>query len=137
MKQQKTKETSIVLFDGLCHLCSGAVQFLIRHDPHRHFKFASLQSDIGRLYLEKHVELQNMDSLILVEKGRNYTESTAVLRVTRRLSGVWPLCSALLIIPSPLRDWAYRWIARRRYQRFGQRTECLLPSPELKDRFLS
>ncbi|HEX9940420.1 MAG TPA: thiol-disulfide oxidoreductase DCC family protein [Thermoanaerobaculia bacterium] len=127
----------VVLFDGVCNLCSGSVQFLIRRDPQGRFRFASLQSDAGQRYLDElRIGRQAVDSFILVEDGRWYQESDAALRVARHLPGLWKALVVLRLIPRPLRDRAYRLIARNRYRWFGKKETCWLPTPELRERFL-
>ncbi len=128
----------VVLFDGVCNLCNGTVQFIIAHDPSAHFRFAALQSEAARRLLgETQMSGTLLDSVVLVENVRVYTRSTAVLRVARRLSFPWPLFFALIVVPRPLRDMVYELIARHRYAWFGRRDACMMPTPELRARFLS
>ena len=128
----------LILFDGVCNLCAWAVRFIIERDPKGVFRFASLQSDLGKELLTKHgLATDSMDSFVLIEGGTAFTESTAALRVAQRLSGAWPLCSAALIFPRCLRDPAYRFIARNRYRWFGKQDSCMMPTPELRARFLA
>ena len=127
----------IVLFDGVCNLCNGSVQFLIRRDPGARFRFASLQSPVGeRLRGELGIDRQAVDSVILVEEGRWYKESDAALRIARGLGGPWKALGIFRLIPRPLRDGLYRLIARNRYRWFGKTEACWLPTPELRGRFL-
>ncbi|HEV8582991.1 MAG TPA: thiol-disulfide oxidoreductase DCC family protein [Thermoanaerobaculia bacterium] len=127
----------VLLFDGVCNLCNGSVQFIIRRDPQARFRFASLQSAVGQLYLEElQVDRQAIDSVILVEGDRWYKESDAALGVVRILGGPWRALGVLRLIPRPLRDRLYRLIARNRYRWFGKREACWLPTPELRERFL-
>jgi predicted DCC family thiol-disulfide oxidoreductase YuxK len=127
----------IVLFDGVCNLCNGSVQFLIRRDPGARFRFASLQSPAGeRLRDELGIDRRAVDSVILVEDGRWYKESDAALRIARGLGGLWKALGILRLIPRPLRDGLYRLIARNRYRWFGKTEACWLPTPELRGRFL-
>jgi predicted DCC family thiol-disulfide oxidoreductase YuxK len=126
----------VVLFDGVCNLCNGSVVFIIRRDPRGVFRFAPLQSPAAAALLGERVGALP-DSLVLIENGRVYTQSTAVLRVARRLRQPWPLVSALIVLPAPLRDWLYAWIARNRYRWFGRREVCMVPTPELQARFLT
>ncbi len=130
-------EHPIILFDGVCNLCSGAVRFVIERDPEAEFRFASLQSERGRALLRRHgLPEDGMDTMVLVEAGRAYTNSSAALRVTRRLRRPWSWLRALLVVPRPLRDAVYGVVARHRYRWFGRREACLVPGPELRDRFL-
>lgn len=127
----------VIFFDGVCNLCTGSVQFIIRHDQQRYFRFASLQSKTGEvLCKELHLPLQEFGSFILWNRGRLYTKSTAALRVTQKLSGLWPLLSVFLIVPPFIRDAVYDLIARNRYRWFGQKKTCWLPAPELDTLFL-
>ena len=129
----------LVLFDGVCNLCNAAVLFVIRRDPRGKIKFASLQSDVGSSILQSY-GLQHgnhhFQSIILIEKDKAYTRSTAALRAARYLNKGWPLLYAFLIVPKFIRDFVYDWIARNRYRFFGKRDACMIPTPELKSRFL-
>jgi predicted DCC family thiol-disulfide oxidoreductase YuxK len=127
---------AVVLFDGVCNLCNGAVQFIIRRDRGARFRFASLQSDTGRRLLVDRPELYGLDSIVLIENGQLYTQSSAALRIARRLDGPWRASGILLIAPRWLRDPVYRWIARNRYRWFGKQQSCMLPTAEMKGRFL-
>jgi predicted DCC family thiol-disulfide oxidoreductase YuxK len=125
---------AIILFDGVCNLCTGSVRFVIERDSRKQFRFASLQSPVAERLLGQHDALESM---VLIAGGKTYRKSTAALLVARRLDGLWPLLSVLLVVPRPLRDAAYDWIGRRRYRMFGKREACWVPRPELADRFLS
>ena len=128
---------AIILFDGVCHLCTSTVQFIIKRDPHGYFTFASLQSDVGRQLLEEHgLQPDALDTFVLVEGSRCFTRSDAALRVAQHLSGGWSLVRALSLIPKPVRDWGYTVIARNRYRWFGRRETCMIPSRDILDRFL-
>lgn len=130
-------ETALVLFDGVCNFCQGSVQFILLRDPKGRFRFASLQSDEGRRRLAEHgLPTESLTSLVLIEGGKAYRRSTAALRIARHLSGAWPLAAAFLIIPRPLRDLVYDFIARNRYRWFGKTETCMLPRPEWRERFL-
>ncbi|MBM7691185.1 putative DCC family thiol-disulfide oxidoreductase YuxK [Peribacillus deserti] len=127
---------SIILFDGVCNLCNSAVQFIVKRDKQGHFSFASLQSDIGRQLIEKFHVAEEIDSIILLENNRAYIYSDAALRIASSLEGGFRAAKVLLIIPRPVRDFFYKIIARNRYKWFGRRNECMLPTKELKSRFL-
>jgi predicted DCC family thiol-disulfide oxidoreductase YuxK len=130
--------TPVILFDGECNLCSWSVQFIIKRDPLARFQFAALQSPAGqRLLAERGIDTRGIDSVVLIEGAAWYARSDAALRIARRLSGLWPLLGALLVVPRPLRDWAYDIVARKRYRWFGRAESCMLPTPELRGRFLS
>ena len=133
----ETTANPIVLFDGVCNLCNGSVQFIIGRDPVGHFRFASLQSPVGQeLQTRLGIDPQALDSVILVEGDRWYKESDAALRIARGMKGAWKLLAVFRLIPRPLRDAAYRLIARNRYRWFGKQETCWLPTPELRGRFL-
>ena len=126
-----------LLFDGVCNLCNGSVQFILKRDTQGRFRFASLQSEAGRRLMTGHgLDPDALSSVVLIEDGRAYQESTAALRIARHLPGAWKLLRVLTIIPRPLRDAAYRLIARNRYRWFGKTETCWLPTPELRARFL-
>jgi predicted DCC family thiol-disulfide oxidoreductase YuxK len=128
---------SIVLFDGVCNLCNGFVNFIIDRDPQQQFQFASLQSSKAATLLKgQDNKLLNLTTVVLIEGSTVYTQSTAALRIARRLRGGWPLLYGLIIVPRPLRDVIYRFIAKRRYRWFGQRDTCRIPTPELRSRFI-
>lgn len=127
----------IVLFDGVCNLCSTSVQFILQRDPTGRFRFASLQSDLAqRLLTERGLDPKALDSVVVVDGDRFYRESDAALRIARDLKGAWKALAVFRVIPRPVRDWAYRLIARNRYRWFGKSETCWLPTPELRGRFL-
>ena len=131
---------SIVLFDGVCNLCNGAVLFIIDRDPRQRFLFAPLQSDfaVGLLAsIDQEAPVAGADSIVLIEDGRVYLRSAAALRVAKHLSGLWPLLGVLALVPTGLRDRAYDLVARNRYRWFGRQEACRLPTPELRQRFLA
>jgi predicted DCC family thiol-disulfide oxidoreductase YuxK len=126
-----------ILFDGVCNLCNASVRFVLRRDPHARFRFAALQSEAGRRLLEEHrLPADELSTVVVVADGRAYTRSDAALRIARGLGGAWPALGALRVVPRPLRDRAYGVVARNRYRWFGRREECMLPTPELRERFL-
>ncbi|MFN3197160.1 MAG: thiol-disulfide oxidoreductase DCC family protein [Bradymonadia bacterium] len=127
----------VILFDGVCNFCDGAVQFIIKRDRSGVFRFGALQSEAGREILLKHgLPADHLDSLVLVDEGRVYMRSTAALRIARRLRWPWPIFYGLMILPRFLRDPVYDWIGRNRYKWFGEKAECMIPSPEVRGRFL-
>jgi predicted DCC family thiol-disulfide oxidoreductase YuxK len=135
---QSGERRSVVLFDGVCNLCNRSVLFVIDRDPHGHFAFAPLQSDEGQRLLAAYAPGEtDLSSVVLVEGGRAYTRSTAALRIARRLTGLWPLLRVFFLVPRPLRDGVYDWIARNRYRWFGREDACRVPTPELRARFLA
>lgn len=127
----------IILFDGVCNFCNASINFVIRHDPKGYFRFGPLQSDTARqLATTHHFEVDSMESFILVENGQVYTKSTAALKVVRRLPFPWKLGYAGMILPRFVRDAVYSWIARNRYRWFGKQDSCMVPTPEVRERFL-
>ncbi|MBL7845282.1 MAG: thiol-disulfide oxidoreductase DCC family protein [Cyclobacteriaceae bacterium] len=128
---------AVVLFDGVCNLCSNSVQFIIKRDPKARFKFASLQSAYGQAELTRfNLDPTQLHSIILVQGDTFLERSNAALEIARHLSGAWPLFYAFKIVPRFLRDPVYNWIARNRYRWFGRKNECWLPTHDLRDRFL-
>ena len=140
---------SIVLYDGVCRLCQGSVRFIAERDPQGHFRFASLQSRVSEAMLHGAGVTDEAilcragvtgdgqpATIVLIEGGRAYTRSTAALRIARRLRFPWNALAAGLIVPRPIRDAVYGWVARRRYGWFGRTDVCDLPPPEWRDRFL-
>lgn len=128
----------VILFDGVCNLCSGAVQFIIKRDRKDSFRFASLQSDFGQSLLRKfNLPADAFNSFILYKAGKIYTRSTGALLVAKQLSGAWPLLSFFMIIPPFIRNSFYNLIAGNRYKWFGQKEACWIPSSYLKNKFLN
>ncbi|MHA4809382.1 thiol-disulfide oxidoreductase DCC family protein [Flavitalea flava] len=132
-----TLPSMTILFDGVCNLCNGSVQFILKRDKSGRFRFASLQSDAGQAILQKFgLPPSHLNSFILIENEKVYTRSLAALRVLEHLGGGWSLFYSLRIIPAFIRDGIYNWVSRNRYRWFGKQESCLLPKPEWKDRFL-
>jgi predicted DCC family thiol-disulfide oxidoreductase YuxK len=130
--------SAIILFDGVCNFCDGAVNFLIERDAKNYFKFAPLQSENGqKLAAEHNIDLEKIDSVILIEGGEVYTHSTAALKIAKNLGGIWSLAYAFIIVPKFIRDYFYKLFAANRYRLFGKKDACMLPSPEVRAKFLS
>jgi len=126
-----------ILFDGVCNLCSGFVVFTIKRDPDAKFKFASLQSNEGgNLQKEFGIDPDNIKTMVLVENDNYYLKSDAVLRIFKHLDGMWFILFYLIYIPRPIRNFVYDLVANNRYRWFGKKDVCMLPTPELKKRFL-
>ena len=135
----KGDAADIILFDGVCHLCSDFVDFVIRRDRHGRFRFAALQSEVGAELLRERsivVELGESGTMVLIRGDEAYLRSAAALRVFARLGFPWLILSSGLLIPRALRDPLYRWIARNRYRWFGRREVCRIPTPAERERFL-
>jgi predicted DCC family thiol-disulfide oxidoreductase YuxK len=132
-------EHPVVLFDGVCNICSRTVNFIIDRDPKGKFRFASLQSEAGRRILEgfgNTVSPGDPETIVVIDRSHVYQRSGALLRVARHMRGAWPLLTALLVVPRPVRDALYRWAAARRYRWFGKSDTCRVPTQELRARFL-
>jgi predicted DCC family thiol-disulfide oxidoreductase YuxK len=137
MNGMEAPANPLVLFDGVCNLCNRSVQMILRHDHKARFRFASLQSPLGeKLRNDLGIDREKVDSVILVEGGRWYKESDAALRIANGLGGAWKAFGVFRLVPRPLRDAAYRLIARNRYRWFGKTETCWVPTPELRGRFL-
>jgi predicted DCC family thiol-disulfide oxidoreductase YuxK len=131
-------EGPILVFDGVCVLCNRSVQFVLRHDRKRRFRFATVQSESGaRLMRRFYIDPRQPASVLLVDGDLAFVESAAAIRVLRSFGGFWALAAAALwLIPRPIRNAAYRFVAARRYRWFGQRDICYLPDPQNAGRFL-
>ena len=129
--------SSIVLFDGVCNFCNGAVNFIIRHDRDGRFKFAPLQSETGERLKREYSIPPDTDSLVLVEGGKAYTHSTGALKIAKGLGGIWQLAYVFMLLPEPVRDWFYKTFAKNRYKWFGKKDVCMVPTPEIRGRFLT
>lgn len=131
-------ESHILLFDGVCNLCIGVVNFTIKRDSKRKFKFAALQSESGQALLEQfNLSTIDLNSFIFIYDDRCFVKSSAVLHVLKELGGVWKLFYAFIIIPAPIRDCLYAFVAKTRYKIFGKRDTCMVPTAEIKKRFLN
>ncbi|GAB1157325.1 MULTISPECIES: thiol-disulfide oxidoreductase DCC family protein [Paenibacillus] len=127
----------IVLVDGVCHFCQGLTKWIIKRDPEGKYHFASLQSDVAKDLLKKgNLSTDSMDTFVLIENGRYYTRSTAALRLAKGLKFPYPLLYVFIIVPKFIRNAVYNWVARNRYRWFGKDEACMLPTPEIKNRFL-
>lgn len=160
----ENREHGLIFFDGICNLCNHTVQFIINRDQQDYFRFAALQSDVAKDQLtllndgkqkiaahesnqqvlkpqanqEKDVvsDQHELNTIVLLEGGKAYYRSTAALRITKRLGGLWPMLYGLIIIPPFIRDFFYQLISKNRYRIWGRQESCMIPSPELKSKFL-
>lgn len=131
------KNYNIILFDGVCNFCNSAINFVIKRDKKAKIHFAPLQSATGqKLLAEYGLPAQEMTTFIFIYNGKAYTKSTAALKVCRYLNGLWPLLYSFIIIPKFIRDGIYNWIAKNRYKWFGIKQECMIPTANVKNRFL-
>lgn len=127
----------LVIFDGVCNLCEASVNFIIARDPQAIFRFVPSQTPLGRALQEHYrINTESLDTVVLIRDGRVYTESTAAAEIAREFDGPWRWLAAIRYVPRPLRDGVYRLIARNRYRWFGRKQVCLIPTPELRARFL-
>jgi len=128
---------SIILFDGVCNLCSSSVQFVIKRDPHRIFRFCQLQSQTGKALLRQYGIIESdLTSVILIQDCKAYQKSSAALQISRRLNKAWPLLTLFLFVPPFIRDRIYDFIGNRRYAWFGKKQSCWIPDANICDRFL-
>ncbi len=132
------KEESIILFDGICNLCNGSVQYVLKHDKKKVFRFASLQSESGQQLLKKYnLPYNNFNSFVLLQNEKAYLKSTAALMVAKQLRGFTQILYAFIIVPTFIRDAVYNLISKNRYKWFGKKESCMVPTAELKSRFLN
>jgi len=127
----------LVLFDGVCNFCNFWIQFALKHDKKGKLKFGSLQGTTAQQILPQYnIDPAVLTSVIFIEDGIAYRESTAALKVCKYLDGGWKLLYVLIIIPAFLRDGLYKWIGQNRYKWFGKQESCMLPTPEQRARFV-
>ena len=138
MSKNLSQNKKIILFDGICNLCNTSVQYIIKRDGKKIYSFASLQSDITKKILSQFNQksFNNYDSIILIENEKVYYKSTAALRIAKNLSGLNKILYIFIIIPKPFRDFIYDFIAKNRYKWFGKKDNCMLPTPNMKSRFI-
>jgi predicted DCC family thiol-disulfide oxidoreductase YuxK len=137
MSEDAPADGPVVLFDGVCNLCNGFVQFLVPRDPEGTFRFASLQSDVGQeLLAERGLPTDDLESLVLIEGDDCYVKSSAVLQIAAHLGGVYGLLPPLRFVPRRVRDQIYDFVAARRYRWFGRKDRCTVPDGDTASRFL-
>lgn len=131
-------EKKIILFDGVCNLCDSSVQYIIKHDTKDEYRFAALQSEIGKkMIAERHIDTALLDSILLIEPGvAYYAKSTAALMIGKSFGGFWSLLAIFEWIPENFRNSVYDYIAKNRYKWYGKKDACMIPTPELKAKFL-
>lgn len=138
MGERASTDHPVILFDGVCNLCEGFVQWVIRRDPDAIFRFAPLQSAVGETLLDTcERDGDPLESVVLVEDGRCYRKTDAVIRVLVRLGWPYRAIGPTRIVPRAVRDRVYDAIAARRYGWFGQKDECMMPTPDIRSRFLA
>lgn len=132
------ENVSVVLFDGVCNLCNGSVLFIIKRDAKSKFKFASLQSEYGAEQMKKfNLPPSSLNSVLLIKDGRLFQRSNAALEIASLLDGLWPILYVFKIVPVFLRDLVYDWVASNRYRWFGKKEACMIPTPEMRARFIN
>ena len=131
-------DKEIILFDGVCNLCNDAVRFIVKRDRTDRFRFAPLQGQKGRQFLEERgLATEDIDSVVLIVPGEAYyLKSSAVLKIAQSFGGIWKLSAIFEWVPRPIRDWIYDRIANNRYRWFGKKEACMVPTPELQKKFL-
>lgn len=132
-------DKKIVLFDGVCNLCTGTIQFIIKRDRNDLFRFASLQSEIGKqLMQERSIDPESNNSIIVIEPQiAYYVKSSAAIEIAKELGGLWPAIQVFsYILPESIRDSIYELIAKNRYKWFGKKDSCMIPTPALESKFL-
>ena len=128
---------NVIVFDGMCNLCSKSVLFIIKRDKRMVFKFAPLQSEAGSNLLKQYgVDPGDVSSLLLVKDGQAYLKSDAALKIVKELHEPWKLMRVFTIVPNPLRNWFYDLVAKNRYRWFGKKESCMVPSEDIEMRFL-
>jgi predicted DCC family thiol-disulfide oxidoreductase YuxK len=128
----------VVLFDGICGLCTFSIRFVLERDHRRVFRFATIQSDFGqRVYKHFGLDPDNPDTFVVLSDDRVYTRSDAAIEIARRLGGFWRICVVAKLVPRPIRDFLYGVVARHRYEWFGRHESCLLPHESIRALFLS
>jgi len=128
----------IILFDGVCNFCNSAVNFVIKRDKKSVLKFAPFQSEFAeKILINHHLSAEDLSTFLFIENNKIYTKSTAALRVSKYLKGVWPLLYGFIIVPKFIRDGIYNWIAKNRYQWFGKKEICMIPTADVRARFLN
>lgn len=132
---ERAQQKAILFFDGVCTLCNGAVDFVIKRDTQKIFRYSPLQGDTAKKYVPDDYREQ-LGTLILSINDKLYFRSDAVLKIAENLNGLWPLMRVFWLLPRPLRDLVYRFVAHNRYRFFGQKDTCRIPSPEERALFL-
>ena len=135
---ENRNDKALILFDGVCTFCTTSVNFTIKHDTHNRFLFAPLQSEAGQQLLSKYnLDKKEMDSFVLIENEKAYTKSTAALHLVKHLNRLYPLLYVFVIVPPFIRNAIYDYVSRNRYKWFGKRDTCMIPTAEMKKKFIS
>lgn len=135
---KRSSAQSIIVFDGLCNLCNGSVNFIVKRDHHNRFKFASMQSEAGQAIIQGYDAANvGVDTFLLIKNGEAFYRTNAALEICKDLSGLWFLMGVFNIIPRFVRDAIYSWVAKRRYAIFGRRDVCRVPTASEQDKFIT
>lgn len=139
MRPPRNRKKDIILFDGICNFCNSYINYVITHDEHNRFVFASLQSDVAKeLSLVHQIDLQSLNSIIVIHNKRILTRSDGIIHIAKHLKSKWSwILFAIEFIPQSIRNYIYTLIANRRYNWFGQMNSCMVPTPEVRDKFLT
>ncbi len=136
IQKNMVEDRPILLFDGVCNFCDSTVQFILKHNKSKEIHFASLQSAYGQEILKKaKLPTKDLKSLIFIKDGKIYTKSTGALKLTPYL-GIYKFLYIFMVVPTPIRNFVYDWVAKNRYKWFGQKDACSIPSPETRKRFI-
>ncbi|PWQ95379.1 thiol-disulfide oxidoreductase DCC family protein [Leucothrix pacifica] len=128
---------STIIFDGICNFCNSSVNFIIARDPEGKFSFAPMQGETAQALMKQHgIDNPNLDTFLLIKDGKLYQRTDAALEITKDLTGFWKLFRVFVIVPAPIRDVFYRVFAKYRYRLFGKKDVCMVPTPEVRERFL-
>ncbi|WP_026752855.1 thiol-disulfide oxidoreductase DCC family protein [Sediminibacter sp. Hel_I_10] len=138
MNETVPNNKKLILFDGVCNLCNAAIQYIIKHDTQNQFLFAPLQGETAKTIIDEFdVDTEKIDSILLYSKDKGLSmKSTAALQISKHLGFPRNVMSIFLIVPAFIRNWVYDYIAKNRYQWFGKKENCMIPTPELKAKFL-
>lgn len=129
---------AIILFDGVCNYCNDWVNFVIERDDQKYFTFATLQSESGRELLEKFgVDPEHTDSVVVIKDDKAYIYSSAALNIAKGIGGIHSLAYVFILVPKFIRDGIYKWFAKNRYKWYGKKDQCMIPTPEIRSRFLN
>lgn len=138
MTNNNEHDSAVVLFDGVCNFCSASIHFIIKHDNKNYFKFATLQSEKAKALVSNfNVSISTNNSILLIEKNKIYNKSTAALRIAKKLNNGYSLLYIFIIVPVFIRNAIYDYVAKNRYKWFGKKEVCMLPSAEIRSKFIS
>ena len=135
--QNWNRHKQVIVFDGVCNFCNASVDFVMKRDPGKQFKFGTLQSEPAKRILQNQkLDTEDFETFLLIEEGHVFMKSTAALKIAKQLTGLWPLLYVFMVVPRPIRDGVYSFIARRRYRWMGKTETCRVPTPTERERFV-